>query len=206
MDPIRGVSLESYASLCAAMARTGTDTAAQIAIAAEGGLDEPTWQAAKDGWTARMTDPAHQGRVAMAFYPLYSAAQAASRGGSEPLSLETYARIVNEYSFEKDAHGVRVEVSAVLARYGLDLASWSEITGYWTPKVNDMNDPAARLFRELSQAESDRIFGTVRVESAPAANVAPNEPRATPSPDAPVTPQSDSLIDRLLLWSKSLMG
>ena len=41
-------------------------------------------------------------------------------------------------------------------------AQWSELTSYWTPKVNDPNDPAAAKFRELVQQESDRIFGIKR--------------------------------------------
>jgi hypothetical protein len=200
MEPIAGVSLQQYAELCAAMAHTGDDVAAQVAIARERGVDEGSWNAAKDGWTARMQDPALQGKVAHAFVPLYSAAQAAARGGAEPCTLEHYTKVVAEYSFLKDADGNQVPVDQVLGRYGYDRTSWAEVTGYWTPKVNDPADPAAAKFRELMQAESDRIFGIVREK--PAAEPAP---AADPEPEAKPA-QDEGVVGMVMGWFKSLVG
>jgi hypothetical protein len=189
-QPIAGVSLEQYATLCAAMMHTGEDTAAQAAIAAEHGVAAADWQAAQQGWTARFSDPANQGKVAHAFYPLYQAAQARNRGGAEPMSLAQYARITAEYSFEKDAAGKQIDHQIVLARYGLNSTTWGEVTGYWTPKVNDPADPAAAEFRALVQAESDRILGIDRGGGGPApkpAAAAPSSPK--PAAAAPSSPK-----------------
>ena len=52
MQPIAGVSLEQYATICVAMKDTGDDIAAQVAIAAEHDVDETSWNTAKDGWSS----------------------------------------------------------------------------------------------------------------------------------------------------------
>lgn len=192
LAPIAGVTVEQYADLCAQMASTGEDTVAQAEIAAKNGVDEATWLAAKEGWTRRMNDPANLGKVAQAFMAKYQAAQAAARGGKEPMSLEMYAKITAEYSFEKDANGVQVDHHIILARYGLNVTQWGEVCGYWTPRVNDPADPSAGPFRALVQSESDRIFGIVRTppgQSAPspapaAAAPAPQTTAIAPEPDA----------------------
>jgi hypothetical protein len=203
LEPIAGVSLEKYAALCAAMADTGDDAAAQVAIAAEQGVDEASWAAAKDGWTARMSDPAYEGKVAHAFVPLYQAAQAAARGGSEPAPIERYARVVAEYSFEKDADGRQIPVDVVLARHGYERAGWSEVTGYWTPRVNDPNDPACGRFRELMQAESDRIFGIDR----PVTEEVPADPTLAGSDPGAASPKGeDGVVGLVMGWVKSVLG
>lgn len=205
MEPISGVSLEKYAELCAAMAKTGEDTAAQVRIAAEAGVDADAWESAKQGWTARMQDPALEGKVAHAFYPLYQKAQSAARGGAEPMSLEQYTRAVAEYSFEKDADGNRVPTETVLARYGHTVTSWAEVTGYWTPKVNDPADPACASFKGLMQQESDRIFGIDR--SAPDPDDAPAEPtRAEGGGAAAGDPPADGLVGVLMGLVKRFLG
>lgn len=215
MAPISGVSLEKYATLAVAMAETGEDTAAQVAIAAEHGVDEASWNAARDGWTARMQDPSNGGKVAHAFVPLYSAAQAAKRGGAEPATLEVYAEVVAAYSFEKGPDGSQLPVPDALARHGLTSAQWNEITGYWTPKVNTPADPSAQRFRMLMQAHSDRIFGIVREPQAQAkaqatsqtarnaADATGPEPQATGSRSGSA---DEGLVGAVMGWVKSLLG
>ena len=109
----------------------------------------------------------------------------------EPMSLEMYAKITAEYSFEKDGDGVQVDHHIVLARYGLNVTQWGEVCGYWSPRVNDPADPSAGPFRALVQSESDRIFGIVRAppgQAAPKAPAAPAAPVAPVGPVAPVAP------------------
>ena len=84
------------------------------------------------------------------------------RGGAEPGPIELYAHVSAEYSFRKDAAGQQISYEVVLQENNMTQAQWSELTSYWTPKVNDPNDPAAAKFRELVQQESDRIFGIKR--------------------------------------------
>lgn len=206
MSPIAGVSLATYAELAVAMAETGDDVAKQTAIAAEHGVDEASWNAARDGWTARMQDPANQGKVAHAFVPLYQAAQAARRGGAAPATLEQYTLVVAAYSFEKDAHGNQLPVADALARFGFTAPQWNEITGYWTPKVNDPADPAASEFRTRMQAESDRIFGIVRTPSPAPAEVEAPPPRK-PAPARADGPKGEEgLVGAVLGWVRSMMS
>lgn len=172
MEPINGVSLEKYAELCAMMAETGTDTAKQAQIAADAGVNNADWEAAKNGWTARMADPANMGKVAMAFMPMMSAAQAKMRGGGAPGPLETYAKVHAEMAYKKDANGNQVDYMTVLADNGFTQPKWLEMENYWTARV--VNDPTkpelapqfdeadSMKFKQLIQSESDRINGIVR--------------------------------------------
>src|SRR4051812_39067803 len=57
LEPIAGISLERYAELAAKMADCNGDLEVCAQIAAQNGVDRPTWQAAMDGWNARMNDP-----------------------------------------------------------------------------------------------------------------------------------------------------
>ncbi len=75
-------SIEQYAELCAAMADTAGDVNRENAIAAAQGVGADVWAASKAGYTAKMCDPNDMGRTAMAFMPLYQAAQARARGRS----------------------------------------------------------------------------------------------------------------------------
>jgi hypothetical protein len=73
-EPIRGISLERYADLGAAVADVLDDEAKVAEILAAEAVPAADWEAAKTGWTARMQDMARMGRVATAYMPLYQAA------------------------------------------------------------------------------------------------------------------------------------
>jgi hypothetical protein len=163
-EPIHDVSLERYALLAALVAEAGEDKARQYAIARAHGLSRLEWEAVVSGWTERMRDPALQGRVAMAFMPLYQEALAAGHVAQGPMSLEEFVRITAEYSFRKDPDGSsrQIDFDLVLRENRLSPSQWSEATLYWSPKVNNPRDPAAKKFRELMQKESDRLFGIRR--------------------------------------------
>lgn len=164
-----GVSLEQYADLCALMAETGGDTGKEYSIAASNGVSSEDWDSAKEYYTAKMQDPADMGKTAMAFMPLYQAAQARMRGGGEPGSLQMYAKVHAEMSLRKDPFdsSKKLDHMIVIAENGFTHAGWLEMEGYWTPRVGSDQfpeyDPAlAMKFRELYQKESDRILGIVR--------------------------------------------
>lgn len=161
------ITLEQYADLCAAMADTGGDESKEIAIAAAQGVDAATWRAAKQGYTAKMSDPNDMGRTAMAFMPLYQAAQQRLRGGKEPCTIELYAKVKAQMAFRKGPDGQQINYHLVLAEHGYHHQSWIECEGYWTPRVATDTDPKfdaaqAATFRALVQKESDVIFGIVR--------------------------------------------
>lgn len=174
MDAINGVSLEKYAELCALMADTAGDESKEIAIAEANGVSGADWKAAKTGYTARFSDPADMGKTALAFMPLLQAAQTKLRGGAAPISLEDYARIKAQMAFRKDPAdpSKQIDYNAVLAENGWDHQRWLECESYWTPVVvNDPTKPTLQprfdeaqsmKFKQLVQAESDKIFGITR--------------------------------------------
>ncbi len=129
------ISIEQYADLCAAMADTGGDVAKENAIAAAAGVNAADWLASKTGFTAKMSDPADMGKTAMAFMPLYQAAQAKARGGKEPCTLEFYSKVHAEMANKKDAMGNKMNHHLVLAENGTHHQAWLECEGYWTPIV-----------------------------------------------------------------------
>jgi hypothetical protein len=166
------ISLEKYADLCALMADTAGDVNKENAIAQANGVTPADWQEAKTGYTKKMSDPADMGKTAMAFMPLYQAAQARARGGKEPCTLEFYTKVHAEMAFSKDPMGNQKNHHLVLAENGTHHQAWLECEGYWTPKVgaptilgqpNDKFDAAlSAKFAALMQKESDRIHGIKR--------------------------------------------
>jgi hypothetical protein len=166
------IPIEKYADLCALMADTGGDEAKEIAIAQAHGVSAADWKASKAGWTAKMSDPSDMGRTAMAFMPLYQAAQARARGGKEPCTLEVYTKVHAEMAFRKDPLGNKINYQLVLAENGFTHQSWLECENYWTPLVGadqilgqpnpKFNPELAQRFRTLMQQESDRIHGIRR--------------------------------------------
>ena len=166
------IPIEQYAELCALMAGTAGDVNQENAIAAQHGVSPEQWAASKAGWTAKMSDPNDMGRTALAFMPIYQAAQARARGGKEPCTLELYAKIHAEMAFKTDALGNKLNHHLVLAENGTHHQAWIECEGYWTPIVgapeilgqpNPKFDAArAQQFAALVQRESDRIHGITR--------------------------------------------
>jgi hypothetical protein len=163
------VSLETYANLCALMAETGGDLEKEFAIAESEGVGREDWTAAKEYYTAKMQDPADMGKTAMAFMPLFQAAQARMRGGGEPGSLEMFAKVHAEMTHRKDPNdpSKKLDHMIVIAENGFTHAQWLEMEGYWTPRVGSDEfpefDPELALkFRELLQKETDRVLGIVR--------------------------------------------
>lgn len=166
------IPIELYAELCAQMANTGGDVAKENAIAAAQGVSAEQWAASKAGYTAKMSDPNDMGRTALAFMPLYQAAQARARGNQPPCSLEFYAKVHAEMAHRRDLAGNKVNHHIVLAEHGTHHQAWLECEGYWTPLVgaptilgqpNPKFDPAlSQKFAALIQQESDRIHGIVR--------------------------------------------
>ena len=166
------IPIETYAELCALMADTGGDVAKENAIAAAHGVSAADWAASKAGYTAKMSDPKDMGRTALAFMPLYQAAQARARGGKEPCTLEFYTKVHAEMAFSKDAMGNQKNHHLVLAENGTHHQAWLECEGYWTPLVGApmilgqpnprFNPELSQKFAVLMQKESDRIHGIRR--------------------------------------------
>ena len=166
------ITIEKYADLCALMADTAGDANKENAIAQAHGVTPAEWAESKAGFTAKMSDPKDMGKTAMAFMPLYSAAQAKARGGKEPCTLEFYTKVHAEMAFSKDAMGNKKNFHLVLAENGTHNQAWIECEGYWTPQVGaptilgapnpKFKPELAAKFGVLMQNESDRIHGIKR--------------------------------------------
>jgi hypothetical protein len=174
MEPINGVSLEQYATLCALMADTAGDESKEIAISEENNVSGDDWKAAKQGFTARMSDPTDMGKTALAFMPLLQEAQTKLRGGVEPCTLEVYARVHAGMAYRKDPadSSKKIDYMVVLGENGFTHQQWIECENYWTPVVSkDESKPTlmerfdetkGAQFKQIIQEESDKISGIER--------------------------------------------
>lgn len=163
------IPLEKYAELCSAMTETAGDELKEIEIASTNGVSEEEWKAAKTDYTAKMSDPKDMGKTALAFMPLYQAAQEKLRGGGPPGSLEDYTKVHAEMAYMKDPNDSdkQIDFMIVLENHGFSHSKWLEMEGYWTPRVATPENPKfnaedATKFRELMQKEVDRIMGIER--------------------------------------------
>jgi hypothetical protein len=158
-QPIGGVALQQYAELLVLMNDVGEDEAAVLAIAAQHGVSREAWEAAKEGWTARMADAALQNRVSLAFIGFYNPAMDRKRGGKEPISLEDYVRIFAEVSFRKDPNDRtrQIDRDLVLQENQLTVNQWNQILMYWSPKVSDANNPIFPKYQQLIDQELKRL-------------------------------------------------
>lgn len=148
LAPIAGISLEQYADLCARMKDTGTDVDRQAAIAAELGHDRQAWEAAKDGWTERMSNPATAGAVATAFMPLYQ--DALARTG--PVRTATFEEYVQMSAMVQ----LRVPFETIYARFGMTGADWSQISTAWVDALTHDQELASK-FGDAVTAERERL-------------------------------------------------
>jgi len=160
------ISLEKYADLCAAMAETAGDVSKEIEIALANSVSEEDWKTAKTSYTAKMSDPKDMGKTALAFMPLYQAAQEKLRGGG---TLEDYTKVHAEMAYIKDPNdsNKKIDFMIVLENNGYSHSKWLEMENYWTPRVATPENPKfnaedAARFRELMQKEVDKIFGNKR--------------------------------------------
>src|SRR3954466_6423901 len=93
LEPIAGISPESNPELAAKMKDCGGDLEVCARIAEQNGVDRGTWEAAMNGWNARMYDPQTAGAVAMAYMPLYQDALLKYGGPAAEASLEDYVKM-----------------------------------------------------------------------------------------------------------------
>jgi hypothetical protein len=150
MEPIEGISLEAYAELCALMKDTGTDLEKQAAMAAAHGHTREAWLAAQQGWTARMSDPATAGTVAIAFMPLYQAALAKA-GPAKTATFEDYVKMSAMVQM-----GIPFET--MYAQFGITGADWSQISTAWVDTLTH-DSALASKFGDAVEAERAKLQG-----------------------------------------------
>lgn len=148
LEPIAGISLERYAELCAKMSNCGTDPETFVRIAGENGVDRGTWEAAMNGWNARMWDPATAGAVAMAYHPLYQDALKKYAAPPPEIPLEQYATMY--------ATVMKKSEPEMFAEFSVTAVQWSQISTEWVGKLSADGELRKR-FTDLAQSEMERI-------------------------------------------------
>lgn len=140
LDPIAGISLERYAELCAKMKDCGGDLEVCVSIAAENDVDRTTWEAAMNGWNARMHDPATAGQVALAYMPLYQAALATYGGPVATASYEDYIEMSAMINTDLEGPIKRpTNLEIMYAKFDIDAVKWSQISTHWVDQI--IKDP-----------------------------------------------------------------
>jgi hypothetical protein len=157
LDPVAGITLERYAELAAKMADCNGDLEVCAQIAEQNGVDRPTWQAAMDGWNARMNDPVTAGEVALAYMPLYQAALATYGGPRATATEAEYLEMLAMINTELKEGDVRpVPFEPMYARFGINAPKWSQISTDWVDYITkdpafgaDFGDRCAARIKEL---------------------------------------------------------
>jgi hypothetical protein len=147
--PIHGISLERYAELGAELDGI-TEDGEQERKVGELGIAAADWNAAKDGWTARMQDMSLMGAVATRYMQLYNAALA-SKGGNTSCSFEDWCCIsaaIQVFGYE-----------AAMGHFDVTQGQWTTISAEWQGKMNA--DPMNMGMRrnQLQEQEAARLRG-----------------------------------------------
>ena len=155
LEPIAGITLERYAELAAKMADCDGDLEVCAQIAEQNGVDRPTWQAAMDGWNARMNDPATAGEVALAYMPLYQHALSRYGGPRATATEDEYLEMLAMINTDLKEGDVRpVPFEPMYARFGINAPKWSQISTDWVERLGQ--DP------ELGAAFGDRCIDRIK--------------------------------------------
>jgi hypothetical protein len=123
LQPINGITLERYAELGAVISDFTNDQPRVAQAIQQEGVNLADWEAAKNGWTARMQDMNLMGRVAMAYMPLYQAALAKRKGGQAMASYEDF--VAGQAAMK--VYGPEVGLKAC----GVSMSDWTEVSGHW---------------------------------------------------------------------------
>ncbi len=155
LEPIAGIDLARYAELCAKMANCGGDLEICVQIAAENGVDRATWEAAMNGWNARMYDPKYAAEVALAYMPLYQAALAKFGGPPATATMDEYLEMLAMINTDLRGDIKRpVPFEPMYERFGIDAPKWSQISSAWVEKLG--KDP------QLGKEFGDRFIARIK--------------------------------------------
>lgn len=174
MDPIDGVSIETWGRVSARKAQmAGADAAALGKLYAEFGVDEATFHRADQGWQARMRqadDPMAAAAIATEYAKYFAAAgqgaygataQAASAGlgvggqigaaasAPEPCTFERYVEIMAaQAAWSEQGRDIQAMLKST---FGLTILDYSNISAYWSQK---QQSDWQRYHREYTEYEA----------------------------------------------------
>lgn len=157
LEPVEGISLQTYATTQARAAQVGNDIPAWQKMLAEQGMDQAKWDRVNAEWQRRMSGQAGDMNATMALLSeygkyfgmagqgQYGAAAAANAGvagtfntgtgavGGEPCTLERYAEIMGAQSAWAQQGR---DVNAMLKKqFNMSALDFSNISQYWSAKI-----------------------------------------------------------------------
>ncbi len=201
--PINGISLERYAELGAELDGI-TAPHEQTKKVGELGVSAADWEAAKQGWTARMQDMSLMGQVATRYMQLYNAALA-SKKGTASLSFEDWVHV---------SAGIAVfGYEAAMNQFGLSMGDWTTISAHWQNELS--RDPMNLAVRknQLQEQETQQLRAggqprQIQVTRGPA-GAAPAGGAAAFDPNAHAAMQMQGAAQNQQAWmaySAGVMG
>ena len=146
LEPIAGITLERYAELAAKMADCNGDLEVCAQIAAQNGVDRPTWEAAMNGWNHRMNDQATAAEVALAYMPLYQDALSTHGGPRATATEAEYLEMLAMINTDLKEGDVRpVPFEPMYERFGINAPKWSQISTDWVNYLTSNPDVQAEF-------------------------------------------------------------
>jgi hypothetical protein len=157
LDPVEGVDLNTWAAIQAALA-SGGDIDQMLSRA---GMDRPRWDRVSAEWMNRMTTDT-SGAIATAYGNAFAgasqgqfgghAAQAAAQGvggnvGAEPIPFELWVEIQEAQSA---AASRGQDPGAVLRHFGMSPVDWSNVSMYWSKRMQQEATRYHQLFSQYS--------------------------------------------------------
>jgi hypothetical protein len=160
LEPVEGVSVETWAQLNAALASGGGGNF--DAMLAGAGMDRPKWDRVSAEWMARMaTDTtmaianvygaAFSGGVQGKFGEHAAHAAKVGVGGdlsSEPMPFERYCEIEAAMGCASDRGE---DVNQLLASFGLNAVEWGQLGAFWSKKMQQDAMGYHRLYTQYSE-------------------------------------------------------
>jgi hypothetical protein len=141
--PINGISIERYAELGAEIDGI-TDPSEQAKKVGTLGVSATDWEAAKSGWTARMSDMSNMGQIATRYMQLYNAAVAQKKGNAST-SFEDWVAVsaaIQAFGYEGATN-----------HYKLSAGDWTTISAHWQGEL--AKDPMNLAVRKNQMQEQE---------------------------------------------------
>jgi hypothetical protein len=167
LEPIEGVSVETWATIAATLTTLGDDRDAYHRVLAEHDLDAETYERVQQEWCTRMrsaADPMGAAKIAQ----IYGAAFTQTRApvAAEPCSFERYAEIMGAQSaWSKDGQDLHGRMKQT---FGITPVEFTDFGTYWTEKIradirlagalNELLERYEAQYRTAAPADADLVL------------------------------------------------
>jgi hypothetical protein len=134
LEPVAGVTVEAWAAASAELSGLGAAASqAQVAeVLAKHGMDQAKYNAANEGWQAKMQGDT-TAVIATKFGEAFTNAKGVSAGGAEPVSFERYCEVMAaQEAWAEQGMDVNAQLRTV---FSIDAGTYGAWAGYWSPKM-----------------------------------------------------------------------